>query len=62
MDVRDDVGDCQCVGSANSNDNYRYLDKRTSVWKVWIGRLDDSAKSLSPPKSVPVAKAYYASR
>jgi len=54
--------DVDFVVLSDSNDNYRYLDKRTSVWKVWIGRLDDSAKSLPPPKPVAVAKAYYAAR
>ncbi|MEJ1109518.1 MULTISPECIES: hypothetical protein [unclassified Kribbella] len=47
---------------SDSNDNYRHLDRSSPTWKVWIGKLDDSATSLPAPKLVPVAKAYFASR
>jgi hypothetical protein len=46
---------------ADTNHDYRYLDKSSTTWKVWIGELDDSAKSLSPPKVIAVTRAYFAS-
>ncbi|MER7243169.1 hypothetical protein [Kribbella sp. NPDC000426] len=46
---------------ADTNHDYRYLDKSTPTWKVWVGDLDDSAKSMPPPKVMAVTKAYFAS-
>jgi hypothetical protein len=45
---------------ADPSHNFRYLDKSSPSWKVWVGKLDDSAKSLPAPKPTRVAKAYFA--